>query len=230
MLKKFKYWGPPLVIGLSVSLVYLLGIDKYFTFDFFMKNQAELLRLSNEHWLLSPLVFLGVYTLTVTLFLPVGVFIAILGGFLYPDLLGIFYTLIANTLGSCFSYFLMKTPMQGLFEKQAGPRLKKMGKQFKENAVSYLLFLRFIPISPLWLINLASVFFGVRFWPFAWTSLVGSIPFAIIFIQIGSQVNTTLNSGGEITLSSMLSWQTILALVGLALLSLAPIFFKRFKK
>ena len=44
---------------------------------------------------------------------------------------------------------------------KAGPALRRMEAGFNENALSYLLFLRLVPLFPFWLVNLVPAFLGV---------------------------------------------------------------------
>ncbi len=54
--------------------------------------------------------------------------------------------------------------------------MERLKAGMKENAVSYLLFLRIVPIFPFWLVNLACRIVGVRLSLFAATTFVGIMP------------------------------------------------------
>ena len=60
--------------------------------------------------------------------------------------------------------------------RRAGPRVQRLAEGFRRDAFSYLLFLRFLPIIPFWLTNLASALFGVPLRTFALATLIGDHP------------------------------------------------------
>lgn len=226
-MKKSKYWLPFAIILILLVASYFLGVLKYFTFESLKENQANLHEQVSAHPILAPLVFIFIYIVTVILLLPVGIFLSVVGGFLFSWPLNILYVLFGATAGSCILFLITKTAMHTLFEKIAGPQLRMIEKEFQKDAINYLLFLRLMPLSPFWLVNLASAFFGVRFWTFTWTTLVGNAPPTIAFIEIGRELETLFNSGKAISLQSILSWKISLALLALAILSILPIFIKK---
>lgn len=167
------------------------------------------------------------YALTVICLLPVGGFLSIAGGFLFEEPISIFYILIGSTLGACTLFTLARGPLRTLYLNNAREQLKKIDKKFKKNSIQFLLFLRLIPFSPFWLVNLACAFFGVKFWRFAWTTFVGNIIPTLIFVQIGAQFETLIKAGQEISVHSIFNWRIILLLLTLALVPLLSIFFKK---
>jgi len=227
--KNNKYWILLAIIVAVLILGYFFGIYKYFTFTSVKENQAKLIELVSIHYFLAPILFILLYALTVILLLPVGIFLSVVGGFLFPWKVSVLYILVGATLGSCILFLITKTAMHTLFKRLAGSRLKKVEVEFQKDAINYLLFLRIIPLSPFWLVNLASAFFGVRFWTFTWTTFVGNVPPTLAFVEIGRQLETLLNSGRDISVKSLLNWKISCALLAVAILSILPIFIKKWR-
>ena len=74
--------------------------------------------------------------------------------------------------------------------ERAGPWLQKFRAGFQRDAISYLLFLRLVPVFPFWLVNLALATTGVRLWTFTWTTFVGIVPGAIAFALAGAGLDS----------------------------------------
>lgn len=224
-----KYWIYPLIIAIALFLMYYFSILDYFTISGLKKHQATLIQLTSEHRVLSPIVFMSVFALSVFLLLPLSFYLSLLGGFLFPHPFSDFYIITGFVSGCSTIYFLGSETIRKLFIKMSGPKLKIIEKAFQANAANYLLFLRLIPISPTNLINLAAVLFGVRLWTFLWTAVVGMLPQTIMYASIGRELSTLLESKNEFHLRDFFGWDIYLLLIGLAALSLLPVFIKKTK-
>ncbi|MFA9386932.1 MAG: VTT domain-containing protein, partial [Methyloceanibacter sp.] len=70
-------------------------------------------------------------------------------------------------------FVIAKTALSDVLAARAGPWLSRFREGFQEDALSYLLFLRLVPIFPFWLVNLAPGLLGVRFTPYVVTTFLG---------------------------------------------------------
>lgn len=105
-----------------------------------------------------------------------------------------------------------------------------MEKDFQNNAPSYLLFLRLIPIFPFWLVNIAPAFFDVPLFTFIWTTLIGISPATLVFTLAGSGLDKILAYPEPLSLNSIFNIQIKIALILLGMTALLPILWKKFKK
>ncbi|HYI88783.1 MAG TPA: VTT domain-containing protein, partial [Beijerinckiaceae bacterium] len=103
------------------------------------------------------LVYVGVVALSV----PGAVFVTIFGGFLFGWLVGGLAAILSAIVGSIIVFLIASTALGDVLVQRAGPRLRRLADGFREDAFSYLLFLRLTPLFPLWLVNLAPALFGV---------------------------------------------------------------------
>src|SRR3546814_8536324 len=86
------------------------------------------------------------------------------------------YTTLFRSIGAAVLFVAARTALGGLLRAKAGPFLKKMEAGFRENALSYLLVLRLIPVFPFFIVNLVPAFLGVRLRDFVIATFVGIIP------------------------------------------------------
>ena len=100
----------------------------------------------------------------------------------------------------------------------------------QENAFNYLLAMRLIPIFPFFVVNLVPAFLGVRLKTYFFATLVGIIPGAVVCIQVGAGLGSIFDSGEEFSTTGILTTDVVLALVGLAILSLLPILYRKFRQ
>lgn len=93
----------------------------------------------------------------------------------------------------------------------------------RENLLNYIIFLRVTPILPNWFINIASPVIDVPIKPFFLGTLLGVAPPSFLFIQAGTTLQMMTDA------NAVWSWSSVAILAFFALLSLAPVFYKRYK-
>ncbi|WP_194848062.1 TVP38/TMEM64 family protein [Candidatus Neptunochlamydia vexilliferae] len=224
-----KKWIPLTIIVILMLIAYFSGLTDYLTFDNIKEHREKLLTYIAHYPMLAPFLFILIYIVTVTLSIPAGAVLSLIGGFLFGVPLSTFYVTIAATIGATFIFLAARTALGDLLKKKAGPFLSKMEAGFQKNATSYLLFLRFIPLFPFWLVNLAPSFFNVKTRTYLWTTFIGIIPGAYVYTQAGSGLGAIFDQGKEFSIKSVLNIEIRLALILLALFALIPTFVRRLK-
>src|SRR5690606_25917219 len=101
---------------------------------------------------------------------------------------------------------------------------------FAENAFSYLLVLRLVPLFPFFAVNLVPAFLGVRLRTYAAATLVGIVPGTFVYTAVGAGLGTLSETGGEVSPADALSPRILATLGGLALLALLPVAYKKWAR
>lgn len=220
---------PLLVLAAGLIAFFALGLDKYLSFDALKENRAWLLEQVEQSALLAALVYMGLYIAVVAFSLPGGAVMTIAGGFLFGQWLGTGYVVVAATIGATILFIAAKTALGDLLRAKAGPFLQKMEAGFREDALSYLLVLRLIPLFPFFIVNLVPAFLGVSLRVFVIATFAGIIPGSFVYATVGAGLGSIFDAGGEFSASGILTPEIITALVGLAVLALLPVAYKRYK-
>ena len=220
---------PLLVLVLGLVAFFAFDLDSYASCDALGEHRQFLLDYVAQNRVLASLIFLAVYTVAVAFSLPGGAILSIAGGFLFGLPFGVLFVLIAATLGATALYLIAKTALGDALRAKAGPWMAKMADGFQENAFNYLLVLRLVPLFPFWLVNLVPALLGVSLGTFFVATFIGIVPGTIVFVGFGQALGSIFDSGGECTLSGVLTPQVIVALVGLAVLALIPVVYKKIK-
>lgn len=189
-----------------------------------IKNFAEL------HPIQTPLLFISIYILYALFSLP-GIFVlSLIAGCLFTQPFSTLYPTVAATIGASLLFLTARTAFGQVFYHKAGHRLlDKLEYGFREHAASYLLFLRFIPLFPFFIVNVAGAFFKVPFWVFVWTTFVGMIPSVFVYAQAGRGLAMLLHSPDPLNPANLFNLHLTIALIGLALLALVPVLFRHLK-
>ena len=100
---------------------------------------------------------------------------------------------------------------------------------FRENALSYLLFLRLIPLFPFWLVNLVPAFLGVSTLTYVIGTFFGIIPGTFVFASVGNGLGAVLDAGQDPDLGIIFKPEILGPLIALAVISLLPIGYKKYQ-
>jgi uncharacterized membrane protein YdjX (TVP38/TMEM64 family) len=126
--------------------------------------------------------------------------------------------------------FALAAPLARLCERNgAGPFIERVRAGVRREGFSYVLALRLIPVVPFWLTNLAPALVGMRLAPYAAATFLGIIPPTAVFASIGAGLGSVIARGAQPDLTVIFRPNILLPLLGLALLSLAPIAWRRWR-
>jgi uncharacterized membrane protein YdjX (TVP38/TMEM64 family) len=223
-----------LAVAVSVAAVVfvlnLTGALDYLSFAALARNREWLVGRVEELGVAAPVVFVLVYAVCTAFSLPSGLLLSTLGGFLFGTWWGGLSNVIGATLGATMIFLAAKTVLGDLLRARAGSLLQKLEAGFRENELSYMLVLRLVPLFPFWLVNLAPAFLGVRLSIFITGTFVGIIPGAFVFASVGTGLGAILDSGGTPDGSALLQPRVLLSIIGLVVLALVPVVYKRFRR
>jgi uncharacterized membrane protein YdjX (TVP38/TMEM64 family) len=219
--------APLAVLGAGLVAFFVFDLDDYLTFETLRENRVWLLQQVADAAVVTALAYMAIYIAVVAFSLPGGAVMTITGGFLFGQWLGTFYVVIAATIGATILFLAARTALGDLLRAKAGPFLQKMEVGFQENALSYLLVLRLIPVFPFFIVNLVPAFLGVSLRTYVIATFVGIIPGSFVYATVGAGLGSIFDSGKEFSAKSILTPEIVTALIGLAVLALLPVVYKK---
>ena len=217
------------VLAAGIAAFFALGLDQYVSFEALREHRDVLANFVADNPLVAPLAFMVIYAVVVAFSLPGGAIMTIAGGFLFGTVWGTAWVVLSATLGATILFVIAKTSLGDLLRAKAGPWLRKMENGFKENALSYLLVLRLIPLFPFFVVNLVPAFLGVNLRTYVIGTLLGIVPGSFVYATVGAGLGSLFDSNGAFTATGILTPEIVTALVGLSLLSLLPVAYKKIK-
>jgi uncharacterized membrane protein YdjX (TVP38/TMEM64 family) len=136
---------------------------------------------------------------------------------------------IGATIGATAVFLAARYAFADLLRGKAAPWLKKMEAGFRENAMSYMLVLRLVPIFPFWLVNLVPAFLGVPLRIYVIGTAIGIIPGVIVYTLVGDGLGALFEAGEDLDLRIIFQPRILAPILGLAVLAVMPIICKRWK-
>ncbi len=223
-----RFW-PLLALAISVVTFFALGLDRFFNFESLGEHRATLLRWVHDNAVLAVFTYMAIYAGALVVFPPSGAMLTITGGFLFGAFQAGSYVVFAATFGATLLFLVAKTTVGEFLRERAGPWLKRMEAGFKENELNYLLVLRLIPLFPFWLVNIAPAFLGVSLRNYVIATFFGIIPGTFVYASVGNGLGALLDAGAEPDLGIIFRPEILLPIIGLALLALLPVVYKKIK-
>jgi uncharacterized membrane protein YdjX (TVP38/TMEM64 family) len=236
---------PLILVIVLAGTAYLAVGEGGISLEARVQHRATIDAFVSEHHVLAVLAYTVLYIGAVALSLPGATFLTVAGGFLFGIVIGAAAAVVGATLGATLIFLVARTALGEPLLRLAGPRANQLAKEFRDDAFSYLLFLRLVPAFPFFLVNLVPAFAGVRLAPFVTATALGIIPGAIVFALAGTGLDSVIaaqqnsyhqciaagGSGCRIAFDTMdvLTPQLIAALAALGLLSLMPVVLKHWR-
>ena len=217
------------LLALAIGTFFALDLDMYLTFEALRENRETLTAFVAKHALWASLLYMALYAAAVAMSLPGGAVLTIAGGFLFGTVLGTAQVVIAATVGATLLFLIAKTALADMLRAKAGPFLQRMEAGFQENAFSYLLVLRLIPLFPFFIVNLVPAFLGVGLRTYVLGTFIGIIPGSFVFTSVGAGLGSLFDRSETFSPGSVLTPEIVTALVGLAMLALLPVVYRKIK-
>ena len=212
----------------AVSAVYL-GMDGRLGIDLLREHQHMLSGMVENRPVLAGILFTAIYAALVATSMPGLALFTMAGGYLFGWFLGAVYTMIAATIASTIIFLLARSAFGAAMRERAGPMIQRFARGFKESALSFVFVMHLVPILPYMIVTILPAACGVPLHVYMFSAFFGILPATVLLSRIGSGLGDILAAEGPINLSSFMTTDIIISLVGLALLALLPVAYRALK-
>lgn len=191
LLRRFM---PLIALAALMALVFAMGWHKYLSFKTIGLNYEALQEFIGRNLLLALLIYVVAYVAVVALSLPGALIMTLTGGLLFGWKVGAPATVIGATIGATVIFLVARTSFGETLAARAGPALSKLRDGFRENAMSYLLFLRLVPAFPFVVVNLAAALLGVPLRTYVTATFLGIIPGTAAYSFAGAGLGSVIEA------------------------------------
>lgn len=245
-----RRWSPLAVLLAAMALVPLLGLHKYLSVKTIGLNYDALRQLIAEHTAVALGTYVLAYVAVVALSLPGAIIMTLTGGLLFGWKLGAPASVVGATIGATIIFVVARTSLGPALAAKGGPALQKIIAGFREDAWSYLLFLRLVPVFPFFLVNLAPGLAGVPLATYVGATFLGIIPGTTAYSIAASGLGSVVEAQNavykaclaqhpadaaapcvyDIDIRHLVTGELLLAFAALGLVALIPVALKRWRK
>lgn len=185
--KTVKFLVALLIALLVAGGVYLTG-QNIFSAD-------ALTSLLARYPVAAPLIFLCIYAVAPSLFLP-SIPITLAAGFFWGPVWGVVFSITGATIGACLPFFLSRYLFQDAVRaKIPEERWNWLQDKVNQHGWKAVAFTRLIPVFPF---NLLNYLFGLTPIPFRhylWSTFIFMLPACIAFVAFGSSLGELILRG-----------------------------------
>ncbi len=201
-------------LAVVIATVKAAGVSRYI-------EEQTLRTWIESYGATAPIVYMLVYAVAPALFLP-GLPLTIVGGILFGPLWGVIYTIIGSTMGACAAFIVSRyLAREWVEERLKSPRWKRLDQGVEKHGWKVVAFTRLIPLFPFNLLNYAFGLTKIGFRQYAVTTFFCMLPACIAFIVFSSSLLDLVR--GKVSAAF------IIGLLLVVLVSLFPIFYRRYK-
>jgi len=229
-MRRLARFLPLLVLLAAIAAAWVFGLRKELSWPTLAAHEATLRAFVAAHPFAAPAGFTLLYVVVTALSIPEAALLSIVGGLLFGTVLAAVCVVLGATAGAVLLFLAARSALAAPLRRRAAPLLARIGPGLERDGFSYLLSLRLLPIVPFWLVNLAPALVGMRLTPFFLATLVGIVPGVLFFVSLGAGLRDVLALGGEPDLSAILAPDVLLPRIGLALLALLPVLWRKWRR
>ncbi len=219
---------PILILALGLAMAFYYDLHTLFTFEALRENRLSVIDWKQDNYTLTIFAFVAAYGIITAISLPGATWMTIAGGFMFGAVEGGLLVLLGATVGATVVFLAARHAFAGYFRAKVGSFIFSMEKGFRDDAISYLLVLRLVPLFPFWLVNLVPAFLSISTPAYIVATFFGIIPGVYVYASLGSGLGNIFDQGGEPDISIIWSLEILLPLLGLSALALVPVIYRKF--
>ena len=214
---------------ISITSIFIFGFDGQWAFDYLREQRQGLLLWIHENRFLAGIIFFTVYVVAVALCFPGATWITLGGGFLFGTIPAMIIVVLAATTGSTIVFLITRYCLADYLHANMSLSILKVKAGFQRNSLSYMLFLRLIPVFPFWLVNIVPGLLNVPLRQYIVGTFLGIIPGCIVYCSLGSGLGEMFDSERLPDRERIFQLKFLGPIIALAIISLLPIAYKLLK-
>jgi uncharacterized membrane protein YdjX (TVP38/TMEM64 family) len=223
MIAHAKRYGLFALVAALFVIAIASGAWRHLSLHDLRDHRQALTAFVAAHPILSLGAYFGLYVVVVIACTPGPGAMSLAGGFLFGTWIGGAAALASCVVGSTIVFLACRTAFGDWAAQRTSPRIRAFQAGFSRNAFNYVLTLRLLPVMPLSATTIAAGLGGAPLSALVLGTLIGSAPVSFIFAGLGAGLGELFNHGQKIDMSLFERPQIVLPLVGLTLMSAAPL-------
>jgi len=209
-----------------VALFFINGGHEYLNFDSLKQHKDTLLAYANENYWQAFFITGVIYIISTVLNLPGAAILSLAIGYIFGRWHGVMLATISSTIGAVLVFWIARY----LIADWARHRLEKMDSTRKimaklhDDAFSYLLFMRAVPLFPFWFVNMTFAFSPINTKQYAIGTYLGMLPVSFVLVNLGQSLSTVDS------MAELFNTEVIFSFVLIGLLALITTTIMRIRK
>ena len=174
-------------------------------------------------------VYVALFVVMALALFPAQLWIIVFGAMVFGFWPALIVSWAAAVLSAVAVFIAARGALAGKYREKAGRYLARVEQEFQRDQFSWMLAMRFVPVVPYFVSNVAPAFLGARLPPFVVAASIGVIPYVAAYTFAGDKAASVLDRDTPPDVASLAAdmFPVMLAVAALPLLALAV---KRFRR
>jgi uncharacterized membrane protein YdjX (TVP38/TMEM64 family) len=167
-------------------------------------------------------LYAALFVVMALVLFPAQLWIIVIGAMLFGFWPALVVSWAAAVLSAVCVFMLARGALAARYHHGAGKYLARIEAEFHKDQLSWMLVMRFIPVVPYCISNVAPALLGARLTPFLIASMIGVVPYVAAYTFVGGQAGEVLDTNAPPDLGSIAGHMLpiMLAVAALPLLAL----------
>ena len=213
--------------GVAIAAIYWAASAGLLTWEraVEMRGSAQLFVETNV--LLAYAVYIALFVVLAVVLFPAQLWIIVFGAMLFGFWPALIVSWAATVASATVVFLLARGVLAGRYKAKAGKYLARVEQGFKRDQFTWMLAVRFIPVVPYCISNVAPAFLGARLKPFIAAAAVGVVPYVTAYTFAGAKAAGVLDADAPPDVASMAA-EMAPVMLAVAALPLAALLVRRF--
>ncbi len=212
------------IVAIAWGLYSFTPLHDYLALSSLQERSDSFKLFVDQHYWLSIVIYMALFTLTIALSLPTSIVLTLLGGYLFGAVQGALCATISVTLGVLVAYSFFRLFLQNLLRDLYKAQAEQFEIAMKKDGISYLLMLHFSAVLPYFIINAFAALARIPVLTVIAATCIGFLPQGIIFAYAGKEFSHIAH------VNDIFSWKIILVFALLMVAASVPMAINRYKK
>jgi uncharacterized membrane protein YdjX (TVP38/TMEM64 family) len=176
-----------------------------------------------RHAALAYAAYIALFVVMALALFPAQLWVIVFGAMLFGFWQAFIVSWFAAVLSAATVFLAARGAFAGRYRAKAGKYLVRVEEAFRRDQLSWMLAMRFVPVVPYFVSNVAPAFLGARLPPFLVAASVGVIPYVAAYTFAGDRASDVLDRDMPPDVASLVAdlFPILLAIAALPLLAVA---------
>jgi uncharacterized membrane protein YdjX (TVP38/TMEM64 family) len=177
----------------------------------------------SSHAAIAYAAYVALFVVMALALFPAQLWIIVFGAMVFGFWPALLVSWAAAVLSALSVFLAARGALAGRYREKAGRYLARVEQEFQRDQFSWMLAMRFVPVVPYFVSNIAPAFLGARLPPFVVAASVGVIPYVAAYTFAGDKAASVLDRDMPPDVASLAADMApvMLAVAALPLLALA---------
>ncbi|MDP3738588.1 MAG: VTT domain-containing protein [Hyphomonadaceae bacterium] len=215
--------------GAAIVAIYWAASAGLLTWEEAVEMRGAAQQFVADNMLLAYAVYIALFVVMAVVLFPAQLWIIVFGAILFGFWPALIVSWAATVMSAVVVFLLARGVLAGQYRAKASKYLARVEQGFKRDQFTWMLAVRFIPVVPYCISNVAPAFLGARLPPFVAAAAVGVVPYVTAYTFAGAKAAGVLDANAPPDVASMAA-EMAPVMLAIAALPLLALFVRRLRR